>query len=97
VEQVLRNLPARDYLAVWLVLARGPIGEDSIKDIPEVRIVRRGNFVGVAAERQWDAIRASKQLKVTWEAVDKAGGSSGHSREPLEANVTATQRDPPLS
>src|SRR5580704_6660598 len=53
------------------------IEEDSIKDLPGVRIVRRGNFVGVAAERQWDAIRASKQLKVTWEAFAPLAGSDG--------------------
>jgi CO/xanthine dehydrogenase Mo-binding subunit len=44
------------------------IDESSIKDIPGVRIVRRQNFVGVVAEREWDAVRASRQLKVTWEA-----------------------------
>ena len=43
------------------------IDESSIKDIPGVRIVRRKNFVGVVAEREWDAVRASRQLKVTWE------------------------------
>jgi nicotinate dehydrogenase subunit B len=45
------------------------IDEQSIKDIPGVRIVRRGNFVAVAAEREWDAIRAARQLKVTWAPV----------------------------
>jgi nicotinate dehydrogenase subunit B len=44
------------------------IDEDSVKNIPGVRIVRRNNFVGVAAEREWDAVRAARQLKVTWEA-----------------------------
>ena len=44
------------------------IDESSIKDIPGARIVRRQNFVGVAAEREWDAVRAARQLKVTWEA-----------------------------
>ncbi len=43
------------------------IDEQSIKDIPGVRIVRRKNFVGVVAEREWDAVRAASQLKVTWE------------------------------
>jgi hypothetical protein len=43
------------------------IDESSIKDIPGVRIARRQNFVGVAAEREWDAVRAARQLKVTWE------------------------------
>jgi CO/xanthine dehydrogenase Mo-binding subunit len=43
------------------------IDENSVKDIPGVRIVRRNNFVAVAAEREWDAVRAARQLKVTWE------------------------------
>jgi len=46
------------------------IDEQSVKDIPGVRIVRRQNFVGVVAEREWDAVRASRQLKVTWEAFE---------------------------
>jgi nicotinate dehydrogenase subunit B len=43
------------------------IDEASVKDIPGVQIVRRRNFVGVVAEREWDAVRAARQLKVTWE------------------------------
>jgi CO/xanthine dehydrogenase Mo-binding subunit len=43
------------------------VDEDSVKNIPGVRVVRRNNFVGVAAEREWDAVRAARQLKVTWE------------------------------
>src|SRR6266513_1333399 len=34
------------------------IDEQSIKDIPGARIVRRKDFVGVVAEREWDAVRA---------------------------------------
>jgi nicotinate dehydrogenase subunit B len=48
------------------------IDEASIKGIPGVRIVRRRNFVGVVAEREWDAVRAAKQLKVTWEPFAQA-------------------------
>ena len=43
------------------------IDETSIKDIPGVQIVRRRNFVGVVAEREWDAVRAARQLNVSWE------------------------------
>jgi nicotinate dehydrogenase subunit B len=53
------------------------IDEASIRGIPGVRIVRRGNFVGVAAERQWDAVRAARNLKVTWEAFAPLPGSEG--------------------
>ena len=48
------------------------IDESSVKGIPGVQIVRRRNFVGVAAPREWDAIRASRQLKVTWEPFAQA-------------------------
>ena len=43
------------------------IDESSIKNIPGIVIVRRQNFVAVAAEREWDAVRAARQLKVEWE------------------------------
>jgi nicotinate dehydrogenase subunit B len=42
------------------------IDESSIKDIP-ARIVRKGDFVGVVAEREWDAVKAARALKVTWQ------------------------------
>jgi nicotinate dehydrogenase subunit B len=53
------------------------IDEQSIQDIPGARIVRTGNFVGVAAEREWDAVRAARQLKVTWDAFAPLPGSEG--------------------
>lgn len=43
------------------------IDESSIAGIPGVQIVRRNNFIGVVADREWDAVRAASQLKVTWE------------------------------
>ena len=42
------------------------IDEASIRGIP-ARIVRRGDFIGVVAEREWDAVRAARALKVEWE------------------------------
>jgi CO/xanthine dehydrogenase Mo-binding subunit len=52
------------------------IDESSITDIPDVQIVRRNNLVGVVAEREWDAVRAARQLKVTWEPF--AAALPGH-------------------
>ena len=43
------------------------IDESSIKSIPGARIVRKGDVVGVVAEREWDAIKAAQLLKVTWQ------------------------------
>jgi CO/xanthine dehydrogenase Mo-binding subunit len=48
------------------------IDEASIAEIPGARIVRRRNFVGVVAEREWDAVRAARQLKVNWEPFAEA-------------------------
>ncbi|MDI3340299.1 MAG: molybdopterin-dependent oxidoreductase [Sphaerobacter sp.] len=47
------------------------VDESSVKDIPTlVKVVRNGNFLGVVAEREEDAIKAAKQLKATWEQVE---------------------------
>ena len=39
----------------------------SIKGIPGARVIRRGDFVGVVAPREWDAVRAAKALAVQWD------------------------------
>src|SRR5262249_16581515 len=38
----------------------------SVKDIPGVRVAWKQGFLGVVAPKEWDAIRASQKLKVTW-------------------------------
>jgi nicotinate dehydrogenase subunit B len=38
----------------------------SIADIPGARLVRIRDFLAVAAPREWDAVRALRQLKATW-------------------------------
>jgi nicotinate dehydrogenase subunit B len=45
------------------------VDETSIKDIPGVQIVRQNGLLAVVAPREWDAIRASKALKVVWSQV----------------------------
>jgi CO/xanthine dehydrogenase Mo-binding subunit len=43
------------------------VDEASIRGIPGVvRVVHQGAFVGVVAETEWAAIRAARDLKVTW-------------------------------
>ncbi|MBR0847499.1 molybdopterin-dependent oxidoreductase [Bradyrhizobium diazoefficiens] len=43
------------------------IDESSVRDIPGlVSVVRIGDFVGVVAEREENAIRAAEQLEVSW-------------------------------
>jgi CO/xanthine dehydrogenase Mo-binding subunit len=45
------------------------VDESSIKNIPGVQIVRKGNFLAVVAPHEYDAIQAAAQLKVKWTSV----------------------------
>jgi nicotinate dehydrogenase subunit B len=46
------------------------VDESSVKSIPGlVKVVVKGNFVGVVCEREEQAIRAARDLKVTWEGT----------------------------
>ncbi|HEX5229694.1 MAG TPA: molybdopterin cofactor-binding domain-containing protein [Bryobacteraceae bacterium] len=53
------------------------IDEKSIANIAGARVLRRGDFVGVVAENEWDAVRAARQLKVTWDSTASLTGSDG--------------------
>ena len=74
----VQHLRAPNMLHGRVVLPRGQrafgsgakpliVDESSIKNIPGARIVRKGDFIGVVAEREWDAVKAARELKVTWE------------------------------
>ena len=53
------------------------LDETSIANIPGARVLRKGDFVGVVAENEWDAVRAARQLKVTWDTSATLSGSDG--------------------
>ena len=41
--------------------------ESSLRDIPEhIRVVRKENFLAVVAANEWHAVRAQRELKVSW-------------------------------
>lgn len=42
------------------------VDDSALRAIPGARVVRKGNWVGVVAEREEDAIRAAKALTVSW-------------------------------
>jgi len=43
------------------------VDESSVRDIPGiVKVVVKKNFVGVVAEKPWQALQAANKLKVTW-------------------------------
>jgi CO/xanthine dehydrogenase Mo-binding subunit len=72
------------------------IDERSIRAIP-ARVLRRGSFVGVVAEREWDAVRAARDLKVTWSIEPKLPGNARlHERmrtEPTQDRVVLERGD----
>jgi nicotinate dehydrogenase subunit B len=45
------------------------VDEGSVRDIPGVRVVHDQGFLGIVAEREWDAVQAAERLKVTWSEV----------------------------
>jgi nicotinate dehydrogenase subunit B len=53
------------------------LDEGSLKNIPGARLVRKGDFLGVVAENEWDTIRAAQQLKVTWDMPATLPGNEG--------------------
>ena len=45
------------------------VDESSIKDIPGAKVVWEKGFIGVVADREWDAIKAARKLKIEWSDV----------------------------
>ena len=42
------------------------VDESSVRDIPDVRVVRIESFLAVLAKDEWAAVRAARALKATW-------------------------------
>jgi nicotinate dehydrogenase subunit B len=45
------------------------VDEASVKDIPGVRVVWDKGFLGIVADKEWDAVQAAQRLAVTWSAA----------------------------
>jgi CO/xanthine dehydrogenase Mo-binding subunit len=71
------------YRAGARVLA---VDDSALAAIPGARVLRRGDFIGVVAPREWDAVRAAGQLRVTWEEPPALPGS-----EALHEHMRAAQ------
>lgn len=70
--RIVRPRGQRAYGAGAKVIA---VDEASIRGIPGARVLRKGDFIGVVAPREWDAVRAAQQLKVTWDDAPSLPGS----------------------
>src|SRR5216117_1209023 len=47
------------------------VDESSIKKVKGARVVREKDFVAVVADHEWDAVRASRMLKISWKEAKK--------------------------
>jgi nicotinate dehydrogenase subunit B len=90
--RVVRPRGQRMYSAGAKVLN---VDDTSIRNIPGARVLRQGDFVGVVAPNEWDAVRAARQLKVAWEAAPALPDSAGvyaHMRSAKTEDRVVTQK-----
>ncbi|MFT8243838.1 molybdopterin cofactor-binding domain-containing protein [Roseomonas sp. BN140053] len=69
------------------------VDENSIRDIPGARVVQKGGLLAVLAEREWNAIRASTQLAVTWSDAAPAFPGSDRLYEHIRDAPVVTRRE----
>jgi nicotinate dehydrogenase subunit B len=60
------------------------LDESSVEHIPGVQVVRRGDFVGVVAPNEYDAIQAAAQLKIKWADPPTIAGSGNFWKQARE-------------
>ena len=56
------------------------VDESSIREIPDVRVVRAESFLAVVSSDEWAAVRAARELKATWSEWQGLPGSDGLDR-----------------
>jgi len=62
------------------------VDDSQLAGIAGARLVRRGDFLGVVAPREWDAVRGAQMVRVEWETPAPLPGSAG-----LHAQMRAAQ------
>jgi len=72
------------------------VDESSLRGIPDVRVVRVGNFLAVVAKDEWAAVRAATTLGATWDERTSLPGHEGLDRfsrtAPLERDQEILNR-----
>ena len=63
------------------------VDESSIRNIPDVSVVRIESFLGVVASDEWAAVRAARELKATWSEWQGLPGSDDLERHVRESAV----------
>src|SRR5258705_899598 len=69
------------------------VDERSIADIPGAKVVHIKDFLAVVAEKEWNAVRAAKALKVTW-SQSKPNFPTHDALSDHMRNATAMARSP---
>jgi len=73
------------------------IDESSVKGIPGfVKVVSKGNYVAVVCEREEQAIRAARQLKVNWKKPDTAPFPASDDLFKYMRSTTPSSSDKPV-
>jgi nicotinate dehydrogenase subunit B len=67
------------------------VDESSIREIPDVRVVRIENFLGVVSPDEWAAVRAARELKATWSEWEGLPGYAALERYVRETPVDRDQ------
>jgi nicotinate dehydrogenase subunit B len=53
------------------------VDDSKLAGIPGARLLRRGDFLGVVAPQEWDAVRAAQAVRVEWERPSPLPTSAG--------------------
>ncbi|HLI83476.1 MAG TPA: molybdopterin cofactor-binding domain-containing protein [Bryobacteraceae bacterium] len=70
------------------------VDESSIRGIPDVRVVRIENFLGVVSPDEWAAVRAARELKANWSEGESLPGNEELERYLRESPVERDQTAP---
>ena len=68
------------------------VDDSSIKDIPGAKVVWDKGFLGVVADKEWDAIQAAEKLKVEWSHGAAAVPGAGQALRPHPQGAGAQAR-----
>lgn len=64
------------------------VDEASIAGILGARVIRKRDFVGIVAPNEWDAVRAARQLKVSWDRPAALPGTGAVYQQMRAAKTT---------
>ncbi len=71
------------------------VDKDSIAHIPGVQVVVEKDFIGVVAPKEWDAIRASRALKVNWDETKSGFPTTSEKLHDYIRKATADKSEVP--